>query len=175
MNIVRNKIISILNMETILNKYGIKINHNKMYHCPFHEDKNPSAKCYDKSFYCFSCNRNGDLINFVQYLYNLNFQQGMDKIIDDFGLGLKSRGNYNKEKILEIERQKQLELYKEEEKRKKFIKLCNRKDLYNRLIENWEKKITKDNWENMVLAISYLKEREELLNIYICDNYNIDY
>lgn len=175
MNIVKTQIINLLSMENVLNKYGIKINHNRMYHCPFHEDKSPSAKCYDSSFYCFSCNRSGDLINFVQFLYNLNFQEGMDKIIDDFQLGLKSKGNYDRTKILEIEKQRQLEEEKKKQKLKYFSRLCNRKHLYNRIISNWKKQITKDNWENMVLAISYLETKVELLDIYICENYNIDY
>lgn len=175
MNIIAQQIINMLNMELVLNKYGIKINHNKMFHCPYHTDKSPSAKCYDKSFYCFSCNRHGDLINFVQYLYNLNFQEGMDKIIDDFGLGLNSRGNYDKSKIIEMEKQRQLDIIKEEKKKDYFRRLCKRKNLYERIIKNWEKQININNWEDMTLAISYMKNRLELLDIYICDTYNIEY
>lgn len=175
MNIIKEKIISILNMEMVLNKYGVKLNHNKMFSCPFHEDKSPSAKCYDKSFYCFSCNRKGDLINFVQYLYNINFQQGMEKIIDDFGLGITTKGVYDKSKILEIEKERILKEEKKKQELNYFVRLCARKDLYNRLIDKLNFQLNKNNWEDITLAISYLQDKIGLLEIYICDKYNLDY
>lgn len=176
MNILKAQIINYLSMENVLNKYGIKVNHNRMYKCPFHKDDSPSAKCYDKSFYCFSCHRTGDMINFVQFLYNLNFQEGLDKINDDFQLGLKTRGNYNKSKILEIEKQNQLKLIREEKRKDYFRRLCARKDLYNNLAEKVQKKqITNDNWEDTVLLWSYYDTRANLLEAYICEEYDIEY
>ena len=53
---MKDQILQILNMEDILDKYNIKYNH-KMFCCPFHKDKTPSAKYYDKTFYCFGCNK----------------------------------------------------------------------------------------------------------------------
>lgn len=174
MNIIREKLIDILNMKIILNKYGIKLNSNYMYHCPFHKDNHPSAKCYDKSFKCFSCGRGGDFIQFVQFLYNINFQQALEKIIVDFSLGLNARGNYDKAKIMELQRQDKLRELEKEKEKDYFKKLCKRKDLYNKLIEKWQSQITVENWEDMTLAVAYLQEKEELLNLYICDKYNID-
>lgn len=173
---VKDIILNTLTMRDVLNKYGIKVERNGMFHCCFHgEDKNASAKAYKDSFYCFTCNRTGDLIQFVQYLYNLNFKEAMQKIIDDFNLGIKTNGYYDKKKIAEFQRQKELEKQKKEQKRLNFIRLCKRKDLYSNLIETWKKQITIQNWEEQTLAISYLQDRVELLNIYICDNYNIEY
>ena len=78
-------------MKDMLNKYGIEIK-KYMCHCPFHKDNSPSMKVYEKSFYCFSCNRTGDLIEFVKQYFNLNFQEAMEKINYDINLGLKTRG-----------------------------------------------------------------------------------
>ena len=50
---MKDEILNILNMQDILDKYGIK-QKGYMFHCPLHGiDKNPSAKCYKKSYYCF--------------------------------------------------------------------------------------------------------------------------
>ena len=176
MNIVKQQLLSILTMQDILIKYGIKTERNGMFHCPFHgEDKHSSAKCYKDSFYCYTCNRHGDFIQFVQYLYNLNFQEAMNKIVEDFNLPIKTTGNYDRNKILEIQRQRELENQKKEKERLTFIKLCKRKDLYNRIVEKWKKQINYENWEDMQYAISYLENKANLLEIYICDKYNIEY
>ncbi|MCR4883250.1 MAG: DNA primase, partial [Clostridiales bacterium] len=44
-------------------RYGLKVSHNGMCKCPFHNDKNPSMKV-DKRFHCFGCQADGDVINF---------------------------------------------------------------------------------------------------------------
>lgn len=46
---MKDEILNILTMKDILEKYNIQID-RKMFHCPFHKDKNSSAKYYDKSF-----------------------------------------------------------------------------------------------------------------------------
>ena len=53
---MKDEILKIISMKDILDKYNIPYTRN-MYHCPFHKDKNASAKMYDNSFYCFSCNK----------------------------------------------------------------------------------------------------------------------
>lgn len=46
--------------------------------CPFHEEKNASLCCYEKSgWYCFGCNEGGDAINLIQKLYGYNFKQAV--------------------------------------------------------------------------------------------------
>ena len=53
---MKEEILNVITMKDILNKYHIPYE-KSMYHCPFHKDKNASAKMYDNSFYCFSCNK----------------------------------------------------------------------------------------------------------------------
>lgn len=60
------------------NRYG-------MMCCPFHDDKHPSLKV-DRNFICFGCGEKGDVIKFVQTLFNLTPKEAAMKIIDDFGL-----------------------------------------------------------------------------------------
>lgn len=63
-------IINIISRYTNLNKAG------KEYigKCPFHEDNRPSLQVSSKKqlFYCFSCQRKGDLINFIMQIENLS-------------------------------------------------------------------------------------------------------
>ena len=43
-------------------RYGIRVERNGMYRCPFHEDKTPSMKL-DRRYYCFGCGASGDVID----------------------------------------------------------------------------------------------------------------
>ena len=67
--------------------YGLKVNRNGMCVCPFHPDKHPSMKV-DERFHCFACQADGDVINFVQRLFNLDIKEAARKIIDDFNLNI---------------------------------------------------------------------------------------
>ena len=66
-------IVDIIGRYTTLRKVG------KEYigKCPFHEDRQPSLEVnQDKQlFYCFSCQRKGDLINFIMQIENLDTKQ----------------------------------------------------------------------------------------------------
>ena len=46
--------------------------------CPFHQEKNPSFTVYPDSFFCFSCRESGDVLNFVQKFYKLDFPQALE-------------------------------------------------------------------------------------------------
>ena len=157
-------------MQDILNKYGIKII-KYMCHCPFHKDNSPSMRIYEKSFYCFSCNRTGDLIEFVKQYFNLNFQEAMEKINFDFNLGLKTRGRLSKKQLFQLQKQQQIKKQKEEYRKqlitKKLIKASNHYKIYNDIIYNLKKEITKDNWEDKVETIAFLQEKIELLDLYM--------
>ena len=54
---MKEQILNYLDMKDILNRYGIKYK-GSQFCCPFHGiDKHPSAKAYEKSFYCFNCGK----------------------------------------------------------------------------------------------------------------------
>lgn len=167
---MKDEILSILSMKDILDKYGIKTI-KYMCHCPFHKDNCPSMRIYEKSFYCFSCNRTGDLIEFVKQYFNLNFQESMEKINYDFNLGLKTRGRLSKKQLFKIQKQQEIKKRKQEYKKqlitKKLIKASNHYKIYNNIIENLKNEITKDNWEDKVETIAFLQEKVELLDLYM--------
>lgn len=62
-------------MSEILERYGFKPNRAGFICCPFHREKTPSMKIYAKSFYCFGCQKHGDIFDFVAGMENWNFSE----------------------------------------------------------------------------------------------------
>ncbi len=61
--------------------------------CPFHDDHNPSFTVYEdtNSWYCFGCQKYGDIINFIQEIEHLDFISAIKKIEDETGIEFFSR------------------------------------------------------------------------------------
>lgn len=55
---IKDMILENLYMIDVLTRYNIKVS-KKMFCCPFHNDKTPSAKVYEKTYFCFACGRRG--------------------------------------------------------------------------------------------------------------------
>lgn len=66
--------------------YGLKLNHNNMACCPFHNDRHPSLKLNENYFFCFGCGAKGDVIDLVARLFNLTSYEAAQKLAADFGL-----------------------------------------------------------------------------------------
>lgn len=69
----KDEIKQAVKMPEILSRYGIKQNRAGFIHCPFHNDKNPSCKIYEDSFYCFTCGAGGDIFTFVMQYEQVPF------------------------------------------------------------------------------------------------------
>lgn len=176
---LKNDILNLITIRDITNKYGIKIVNN-MCKCPFgHNDSSPSMKIYDKtnSFYCFACHSSGDVIKFVQLLYGLNFQKAMEKINDDFQLGLSTKSTYNKEQILKLEREKKIKEYQQlqlkERENKYFVHISKIRRIYEDIIKSYKRQINVENWEDIQLAINYCRKQLRKIDEYIYDKYGI--
>ena len=53
--------------------------------CPFHADSgNPNFTIYTKtnSWYCFVCQKGGDVIAYFQRLYDLDFKEAVNGLVD---------------------------------------------------------------------------------------------
>lgn len=70
-----------LNILAVLGKYNLKPDKNSLIKCPFHEDKSPSLKVYDKTntFHCFGCGANGDSIQFIEQYEKVNKHEAILK------------------------------------------------------------------------------------------------
>lgn len=64
-----------ISMRDTLMRYGIQPNRAGFIRCPFHNDKGPSMKIYQKSAHCFGCGWTGDQIDFVAKFNNLSFKE----------------------------------------------------------------------------------------------------
>jgi len=70
--------------------YGLKVNKSGMCCCPFHPDKTPSMKV-DTRYHCFGCGADGDVVSFVQRLFDLKPYQAARKLAEDFCLMLSEK------------------------------------------------------------------------------------
>lgn len=160
-------ILSNINMEEVLNKYGIKTNRN-MFLCPFHNDKSPSAKFYKNSYFCFGCGKTGDLIQFVEDYFNLDFVSAIEKINIDFNLKIPQNNKISKKELKEIEAKRKLEQFlkkeKERKRREALIHNCQYAQNIERTIKLIKDSITPYNWEETELICSFLEQELALLN-----------
>ena len=66
--------------------YGLKVSHNGMACCPFHNDRHPSLKLNEDYFFCFGCGAKGDVIDLVARLFDLSKYEAAQKLAYDFGI-----------------------------------------------------------------------------------------
>ncbi|MDW2835393.1 DNA primase [Mesomycoplasma ovipneumoniae] len=69
--------------------------------CPFHEDTNPSlsVSISKQIFKCFSCQKGGNIVNFVMLWKNLNFFQAIEYLNKEYNLNLELANNLAPEKV----------------------------------------------------------------------------
>lgn len=68
--------------------YGMHVTDKGFCCCPFHNEKTPSMQLYrgQGGFYCFGCGKGGDIITFVQLLFNIDFKTALFKLCTDFNI-----------------------------------------------------------------------------------------
>ena len=121
-----------LDMPTVAQGYGMKINRSGMAICPFHAEKTPSAKIYPDGFHCFGCGVHADVIGFTQRLFDLRRPiDAARKLNDDFLLHLDVDGGASPAQVSEYRRrQHEREEY---EQREAWLMLSS----YYKLLQNW--------------------------------------
>lgn len=69
---------------------GLSVNRSGFAVCPFHGEKTASLKIYPdgRGWCCFGCHRGGDVINFASLYYGLDFKSTLQRLNDDFNLGI---------------------------------------------------------------------------------------
>lgn len=103
-----------LTMRMVADRYGIPVNSAGFSRCPFHDEDTPSLKIYDeigRGFYCFGCNKGGDVIKFVMLLFGLSFPQALVRLKTDFSImGCTDAHEANewqrRQRVIEMERLK---------------------------------------------------------------------
>lgn len=87
---IANEIKNQLDTIQVFEYYGLQPNRKGFVCCPFHNEKTPSFKVYkgNGGYHCFGCGEHGDVVSFVQKLFNLSFSESLRKIDTDFGLNI---------------------------------------------------------------------------------------
>ena len=75
-----------LTPKHVTERYGPPIHRGDMICCPFHDDKTPSMKLYDDHFYCFGCQKSGDVIDLAAQLLRLTNYEVAKLLSADFGI-----------------------------------------------------------------------------------------
>ncbi len=85
----RADIVAVVGRHVQLKKSG----RNHMGQCPFHGDKTPSFSVSgDKGFfYCFGCQKKGDVFTFVMELEGKSFMEAVESLAEQFGVALPAR------------------------------------------------------------------------------------
>ena len=161
---MKDIILENLSMIDILDKYNIKRKGNQFV-CPFHGDNHPSAKAYKNSYFCFACGKTGDLIQFVEDYFNLDFKGAMQNLNHDFNLGLSFKTNKHQIKSIQLAKKAKQEREKRaKEQNEKIILICDRikdlKDNYNYL----KSQLTPYNWEYVEKKCSEILQQIEILD-----------
>lgn len=147
-----------ISMFDIARKYGIKVNKSGFCRCIFHNEKTPSMKLYKDSFYCFSCQKSGDIFSFVQQINGIDFKTAFQSL----------GGTYEKPTF-----SSQLAIYhankKKEERARATEKLRKRKELNNMLIDVYRDFMQRsepfsDVWCDCCNALQYQLYLHEILN-----------
>ena len=114
-----NKIQEILervSIKEVLERYWGQADRTGRYKCVFHNGKDNNMVALDGNCYCFVCNERGNAINVVRTIFNCSTKQAMQKIDEDFGLGLdKPLTPQEKKKYAELQRKKECERKRQEE------------------------------------------------------------
>lgn len=78
-------------IREVFQRYGFEIGRGGFCRCPFHQERTPSCKVYQDSFYCFGCGAHGDAIDFVKQYDKVGFREAVDRLSAQFGIADDSR------------------------------------------------------------------------------------
>lgn len=115
----------------------------------------------------------GDIIQFVQYLFNLSFKEAMQKINQDFNLGLKSNTKIDYKKIKQIENERKRKQQMKKQMQQAFNNLCDKKIKNYRIIKSLESQINCKNWEDITNKISNIQIKCEMIDLKLDEIDNI--
>ena len=109
----------LVDVPTAARHYGVEVHKGNMAICPFHHERTPSCKLYDKNYHCFSCKAHGDVIQLVQELFGLSPIDAVRQLNNDFSLGLDMDKPVDTKAI--SERRQLIEQKKADEERKRHM------------------------------------------------------
>lgn len=102
--------------------------------CPVHNGKGYNMWFSEWGYHCFVCGTSGDVIHFVQHIFGMTFQEAVEKLNQDFGLGIPMNRRLTLREQREAQ-QRHNAVMAEREREEAEQKA--RQDLYNALWDEW--------------------------------------
>ena len=106
---------SSVSMPEVVERYtGQRIVRNRI-RCPIHHGSDLNMRIYRNSYHCFVCHATGDVIQFVQSVLGLSFQDAMKRLNEDFGLHLPiGEERVDSERLERLDRQNRIRMLREQ-------------------------------------------------------------
>ena len=128
--------------------------------CPFHNEKTPSFMVNPEQnfWYCFGCQKGGDIFTFVQEMEGLEFRDTLERLADKAGVEIPKFRAYNKEE--KSQKQKNYEILEtatrfyqvQLEKNtngKKIIEYLRQRNISGEQIKNFRIGYAPGGWDNL--------------------------
>jgi len=156
-----------LDIITVIESYVKLVKSGKNFKacCPFHNEKTPSffVSPERQMFYCFGCQKGGDIFNFVQEIENIDFLQALKILASKAGVDIKRVGG---ERIKKTERDK---IFKCNEIAMDFFsKQINKSDVAKKYIE--KRNISQETLKVFSIGAT-AKKKDELMNLFLEKGY----
>lgn len=112
-------------------RYGVQFNRAGFALCPFHSEKTASFKVKNRhTAHCFGCGITVDAISLTMGLFNLSFLDALERLNEDFGLGLPIGKRSSLRDRIEISRRvREIKIRTDERKAKEDALKAKRKEL----------------------------------------------
>lgn len=120
MNLLAQSIKESLDIQRVMEHYGVEFNRAGFAICPFHAEKTASITVKNGFFKCFGCGKGGDVITFASLQFGISPSQAMLKLNDDFHLGLCGK-RPDRRTISLLAEKRRIEREKREEFEKTYI------------------------------------------------------
>jgi len=148
-------------------RYHHTVNRTGMMRCPFHDDRIPSMKV-DRRFHCFGCGADGDVIDFVARLFDLDSKSAAWKLAVDFHLTV---GEVEREGAVKHADKGQIEEQTYDKLEARCIRVLS---AYEKCLRLWEgvyvPKREEETWHPRFIEALQRKARiGHLLDVLLCD------
>lgn len=122
--------------------------------CPFHNEKTPSfiVSPQKQIFTCFGgCGASGDVVSFVEKYYNLDFNEAVQKLADEYGITLqKTTYNDDREKYYQINREAARFFYRNlTEKKNPGYTYMQKRGIKDSIIKKFGLGYAEDSWNSL--------------------------
>ena len=137
--------------------------------CPFHNEKTPSFTVSETKqfFHCFGCGEGGDIISFIMKMENMSFLEASEYLANKLGIPLVEKSE--KDKKLELEKEKIYEINREAAKfyyynlmkNEKSLRYLQNRNIKRKTINQFGIGFADDSWDGIykyLLAKDYKEE-----------------